>query len=177
MARSFVIGSVVGAIAVTAGGAAAGYHYVSAGRSAEVLAVHAEYRTVRTPRKDCHTVEVTRVRPAKDTHRAVGAGVGAVVGGLLGSQFGGGNGRVLATLAGAAAGGYAGHRVERSVQESQTYTTQEQRCSTVYDSSRVPAGYDVLYQLHGERHHVHMSYDPGQRLAVRDGQVVTDQAD
>ncbi len=172
MSKSFMIGSIVGALVVTAGGAAAGYHYVSAARGAKVVSVKALTRTVKTPRQACHDEQVTRTRPAKDTHQLAGTGVGALVGGLLGNQVGGGNGRVLATVAGAAAGGYAGNRIENKVQQGNTYTATEQRCETVYDSRQEPAGYEVVYILNGQQGRVHMDHDPGASIPVRDGHLV-----
>jgi uncharacterized protein YcfJ len=174
MTKSFVVGSIVGAIVVTASGAAAGYHMVTAAHSAEVISATQVFRTVKTPRQNCHDEQVTRTRPAQDSHRLVGTGIGAVVGGLLGNQVGHGNGRVLATVAGAAAGGYAGNKVQQKVQQGNTYTANEQRCVTVYDSSEESTGYDVVYRLKGEQRRIHMDHDPGTRIPVRDGQIVTE---
>lgn len=174
MNKSFVVGSVLGAIAVTAGGAFAGYKYVAASRSAEVISVKELHKTVKTPRQECHDEEVTRTKPAKDTNRLAGTGIGAVVGGLLGHEVGGGSGKVLATVAGAAAGGYAGNKIEQKVQQGNTYTTTEQRCVTVYDTSEIPTGYQVAYLLNGKEHHVHMDHDPGKTIPVKDGQIVAD---
>jgi len=78
-------------------------------------------------------------------------------------------------VAGVAAGGYAGHEVEKKVQQGNTYTATEQRCATVYDRSEVPAGFDVVYELSGVQHHVHMDHDPGARIPVKDGQIVVEQ--
>ncbi len=172
MDKSFVLGSVMGALVVTAGGAAAGYRIMSGSHSAEVVSVKALNRTIQTPRQECRDEQVTHTKPAQDTERLVGTGVGAVIGGLLGSQVGGGSGRALAAVAGAAAGGYAGNKIEQNAQQRDTYTTTEQRCTTVYDSTEVPAGYDVEYVLNGKRLHVHMDHDPGKRIPVKDGHIV-----
>jgi len=96
-----------------------------------------------------------------------------VVGGLLGHQIGGGSGKALATVAGAAAGGYAGNKIEQKVQQGDTYTSTEQQCATVYDRSEVPDGYEVVYRLDGKEHRVHMDHDPGKRIPVKDGHIVT----
>lgn len=173
MNKSMVVGSVLGAIAVTAGGAFAGYRMLGASESAEVVGVKAIEKTIRTPRQECHDEQVTRVKPAADTHRLAGTGIGAVIGGLLGNRVGGGSGKVLATVAGAAAGGYAGNKIEKRVQQGDTYRTTEQRCDTVYDVTREPAGYEVVYMLNGKRHRVRMAHDPGKSLPVKDGKVVT----
>src|ERR1700692_1151282 len=92
MNKSAVTGFVVGAIVVTAAGAVAGYRVVSASRGAEVVSVKALSKTIKTPRQECHDVQVTRTKPVKDHDRLVGTGVGAVVGGLLGHEIGGGGG-------------------------------------------------------------------------------------
>jgi uncharacterized protein YcfJ len=177
MNKQAVIGSVIGAAVVTTVGAVAGYRVVEASRGAEVVSVKAVSRTVSTPRQECHDEQVTHTKPVKDKDRLVGTGVGAVVGGLLGNQVGGGTGKVLATVAGAAAGGYAGNKIQEKVQQGNTYTATEQRCTTVYDSSEVPAGYDVVYVLNGEHHHLHMDHEPGARLPVKDGQIIVDDRD
>src|SRR5256714_11110881 len=147
MNKSTVTGFVIGAIVVTAAGAVAGYRVVSASRGAEVLSVTAQHKTLRTPRQECHDVQVTKTKPAKDRDRLLGTGVGAVVGGLLGHEIGGGSGKALATVAGAAAGGYAGNKIEQKVQEGDTYTTTKQQCTTVYDRREAPARYQVEYKL------------------------------
>ena len=172
MNKSFMVGSVLGAIVVTAGGAVAGMKYFGGGNSAEVISAKELHTTTKTPRQDCHDEQVTRVKDPKDTNRLAGTGIGAVVGGLLGHQVGGGSGKVLATVAGAAAGGYAGNKIEQKVQQGDTYTTTEQRCSTAYDTAEVPAGYQVVYVLDGKQHHVHMDHDPGKTIPVKDGQIV-----
>lgn len=174
MNKSLIVGLVVGAVAVTAGGAFAGYRMIAGPSGAEVVSAKALTKTIKTPRQECHDEAVTHTKQPKDTNRLAGTGIGAVVGGLLGNRVGGGSGKVLATVAGAAAGGYAGNKIEQKVQQGDTYTTNEQRCVTAYDSREVPAGYDVVYLLDGKRHHVHMDHDPGHEIPVKDGHVVID---
>lgn len=171
MNKSLVVGLVFGAIAVTAGGAIAGYRMVNGG-GAEVVSSKALMKTVRTPRQVCHDEQVTRTREPKDSNRLAGTGLGAVVGGLLGHEVGGGTGKVLATVAGAAAGGYAGNKIEQKVQAGNTYTQNEQRCVTAYDTTEVPNGYEVTYLLGDKQHHVHLDHEPGKTLPVKDGHLV-----
>jgi uncharacterized protein YcfJ len=175
MNKSMMIGSVIGAMVVTAGGAFAGYKMIITAHKATVVSVRELKRTVRSPRQECHDEQVTRTKPVKDTNRLVGTGIGAAVGGLIGNQFGGGNGKVLTTVAGVAAGGFAGNQIQKKVQQGNTYTVTEQRCATVYDSNEVPAGYEVVYVLKGEQHQVRMDHDPGKTIPVKDGQIVTSQ--
>jgi uncharacterized protein YcfJ len=40
----------------------------------------------------------------------------------------------------------------------------------------VPNGYEVEYVLDGKKHRVHMSHDPGKRIPVKDGHIVTEQS-
>jgi len=164
----------LGAITATGAGAVAGYRMMAAPAGAQVVSATAVMKKVKTPRQDCHDEQVTHQKAAKDEHRLVGTGVGAVVGGLLGSRIGGGNTRIVTGLAGAAAGGYAGNKIEEKMQKGNTYTTTEHRCVTAYDTHEVAAGYDVVYELGGSRHQIHMDHDPGQMLPVRDGQVIVD---
>ena len=175
MNKSMVVGAVLGAVAVTAGGAVATYNLVSGPEYAEVLAVKPVKETIKTPRQVCQDVTVTRQKPVQDQHRIAGTAIGAVVGGLLGNQVGGGNGKKIATVAGAVGGGYAGNKVQGTMQANDTYTTTETRCSTVTDTSEKVIGYDVKYQLDGKEGRVRMDSDPGSRIPVEDGQLVLTQ--
>jgi uncharacterized protein YcfJ len=172
MSTSFTVGAAVGAAVLAGAGAVAGYSGVFSPSGAPVLSATELTRTVKTPRQECHDEQVTRTKPVKDENRLIGTGLGAVVGGLLGNQVGGGTGKTLATVAGAAAGGYAGNRIQDKVQKGNTYTTTEQRCDTVYDRHEEPNGYEVVYELKGQKHTVHMDHDPGRRLPLKDGHVV-----
>ncbi len=175
MNKSMVVGAVLGAVAVTAGGAVATYNLVSGPEYAEVLAVKPVKETIKTPRQVCQDVTVTRQKPVQDQHRIAGTAIGAVVGGLLGNQVGGGNGKKIATVAGAVGGGYAGNKVQGSMQANDTYTTTETRCSTVTDTSEKVIGYDVKYQLDGKEGRVRMDSDPGSRIPVENGRLVLTQ--
>lgn len=137
MNKSMLVGSVLGAAVVTAGGAFAGFQLLDREPAfAEVLDVQPMTETVKTSREACHDVEVTHTQQPKDQHKVTGTVIGAVVGGVLGNQVGSGRGRKVATAAGAAAGGYAGNRVQDKMQQGNTFTTTEQRCETVYDLMR-----------------------------------------
>jgi uncharacterized protein YcfJ len=171
MNKSLLIGLVLGAIVVTAGGAIAGLDLLKP-KFAEVLDVAPVTKQIRTPREECSEVAVTRQAPVKDQKRITGTVIGAVVGGVLGSQFGSGDGRKLATAAGAAAGGYAGNKTQQNLQNRNTTTVMERRCKTVFDTSQKVMGYDVKYQLGKQTDTVRMDYDPGERIPVEDGKLV-----
>ena len=172
MNKSMLVGAVLGAVGVTAGGAVATYNMVSGPEYAEVLAVQPVKETIQTPREECRDVTVTRQKPVKDQHQIAGTAIGAVVGGLLGNQVGGGTGKKIATVAGAVGGGYAGNKVQENMQANDTYTTTETRCNTVTDTSEKLVGYDVEYRLDGEVGQVRMDHDPGRQIPVREGKLV-----
>jgi uncharacterized protein YcfJ len=175
--KSMLVGAVLGAVVVTAGGAFAAYSVVSGQKYAEVLAVEPINETIKTPRQVCENVTVTRQKPVKDQHQIVGSVLGAVAGGLLGNQVGGGNGKKIATVAGAAAGGYAGNKVQENMQAGSTYTTTENRCRTVTDTSQKLSGYNVQYSLDGKVSNVRMDRDPGNKIPVKDGRLILSEVD
>ncbi|MBG4632713.1 glycine zipper 2TM domain-containing protein [Pseudomonas aeruginosa] len=179
MNKSMLVGAVLGAVGVTAGGAVATYSLVDRGPDyAEVVAVQPVKETIKTPRQVCKDVAVTRQRPVKDQHQIAGTAIGAVVGGLLGNQIGGGTGKKIATVAGAVGGGYAGNKVQEGMQERDTYTTTETRCSTVHDSSEKVGGYDVKYMLDGKAGQIRMERDPGSQIPVdKNGRLILSQGE
>lgn len=171
MNKSMLTGTVLGVVVATAGGAA-GYKLMTQQQYADVLSVTPVKETVRTPREECHDEQVTHTRPVKDENRIAGTAIGAVLGGVLGNQVGGGSGKKIATVAGAAAGGYAGNKTQQHMQEGDTYTTVEQRCRTVTDKHEKVVGYDVRYSLKGKEDTVRMDHEPGNKIPVKDGQLV-----
>lgn len=177
MDKSLLTGIAVGVAIATAGGAIAGYQMMDHQQYAEVVNVEPLKEKIRKPRQECHDEVVTHKRPVKDENRIAGTAIGAVVGGLLGNQVGGGNGKKIATVAGAAAGGYAGNKTQEHMQDGDTYTTTEQRCKTVTDTEEKVSGYEVRYRLKGKEGTVRMDRDPGDRIPVRDGQLVLNEGD
>ena len=175
MDKSLVTGLTIGAVLAVGAAAFAGLKMMHKDPEyAEVVKVTPLTKTVRAPRQDCHDETVTHQAPVKEQHQVIGTVAGAVIGGVLGHQIGGGTGREIATVAGAAGGGYAGNRIQKNLQDKDTYTTNEQKCATVYDSSQRHTGYEVRYRLNGQESTVKMDHDPGERIPVRDGQLVLD---
>jgi len=171
--KSLVTGLVVGGVIATAAGAMAGYKVLNkTPEYAEVLQVTPLTKTIHTPHQACHDETVTHTKEPRDQHQVLGTVAGAVVGGVVGHQIGGGTGRDIATVAGAAAGGYAGNRIEKHVQDKDTYTTTEQKCETVYEKSEKRTGYEVRYRLGEREATIKMDHDPGKRIPVRDGHLV-----
>ena len=178
MNKSLLVGAVLGAVGVTAGGAVATYSLVKSGPEyAQVLAVQPVKTQIKTPREVCKDVTVTRQRPVQDQHQIAGTVVGALAGGLLGNQIGGGNGKKLATVAGAVGGGYAGNKVQEGMQNRDTYTTTQTRCNTVNDLSEKVVGYDVKYSIGDKVGQVRMERDPGSQIPLdENGKLVLTQA-
>lgn len=176
MDKSTIKGLVIGIVVATAGGAIASYNMLGnkAPDYAEVVNVEELTETVNTPREVCEDVAVTKKAPVKDEHKIAGTTLGAVVGGVLGNQIGGGSGKKLATIAGVAAGGYAGNKVQGNMQDKDTYTTTEQRCHTVTNTSENVVGYSVTYMIGAQEGTVRMNEKPGSRIPVENGQLVLD---
>jgi len=173
--KSLVTGLAIGTVVAVGATAFAGLSMLHKGPEyAEVLKVTPLTKTIHTPRQDCHDETVTHQAPVKDQHQVIGTVAGAVLGGVIGHQIGGGRGRDIATVAGAAGGGYAGNRIQKNLQDKDTYNTTEQKCATVYDTSEHRMGYEVRYRLNGEEASVKMDHDPGERIPVHDGQLVLD---
>jgi uncharacterized protein YcfJ len=164
--RSSLIGATAGALAVTAVAAIAGYQIAKAPAYAEVVSV----QPVTEPREECRDEQVTRTAPTKDPNQIAGTVAGAVVGGVVGNQFGSGSGKKAATAAGAVAGGYAGNKIQEKMQAGNTYTATERHCRTVGQRT---VAYDVTYRLDGRQGVVRMDHDPGSRIPVKDGELVT----
>ena len=134
MNKSMLAGVGIGVAAALGIAGVASMNVFSSGPEyAQVVSATPIKETTKIPRQECRNVTVTHRRPVQDEHQIAGSVLGAVAGGVLGHQFGGGRGRDVATVAGALGGGYAGNRVQSSMQENDTYTTQQQRCKTVYD--------------------------------------------
>jgi uncharacterized protein YcfJ len=176
MNKSLMTGLVIGAVVAVGAGATAGLKMVNSKgpQYAQVLKVTPLTKTIQTPRQECHDETVTHQAPVKDQHQIMGTVAGAVIGGVLGHQIGGGTGRDIATVAGAAGGGYAGNRVQKNLQDKDTYTTTDQKCNTVYDKSQKRTGYEVRYRLGDQESSVKMDHDPGDRIPVRNGKLVLD---
>ena len=173
MHKQLIIGGVIaGGLALTAIGAVAGYRSLDPANYGEVIAVKPAMKTISVPREECRDEVVTRTHSTKDPNQIAGTVAGAVVGGVLGNQVGSGSGKDIATVAGAAAGGYAGNKIQEGMQERNTYEETQRNCETVHDSRQEQAGYDVTYRFDGQEHVVHTDYDPGNRIAVENGEPV-----
>jgi uncharacterized protein YcfJ len=59
------------------------------------------------------------------------------------------------------------------MQEKDVVTSTEHRCRTVNEKSQKVVGYNVTYRLDGKEGTTRMSFKPGAKLPVKDGQVVT----
>jgi uncharacterized protein YcfJ len=172
MSKQMLIGGIIGAVAVTAIGAVAGFQMLDKEEFADVVSVVPVTRTVSVPREVCKDELVQVAAPTKDPKQITGTVAGAVIGGVLGSQVGGGSGKKAATVAGAAAGGYAGNKIQENMQEGKTVTETQRVCNTVQLSHQEPNGFDVTYVLDGQQRVVHLEHDPGERSAIDNGRLV-----
>ncbi|SCM52737.1 glycine zipper 2TM domain-containing protein [Hafnia alvei] len=178
MNKSMLAGVGIGVAAALSVAAVASLDVFSTGpRYAQVLSATPIHESVKTPRQQCRNVTVTHRRPVQDENRIAGSVLGAVAGGVLGHQIGNGRGKDVATVVGALGGGYAGNQVQGAMQNNDTYTSTQQRCSTVYDKSQKLLGYDVTYKIGDQQGRVRMDKDPGTQIPVdRNGQLVLNQS-
>ncbi|WNN50883.1 glycine zipper 2TM domain-containing protein [Hafnia alvei] len=178
MNKSMLAGVGIGVAAALSVAAVASLDVFSTGpRYAQVLSATPIHESVKTPRQQCRNVTVTHRRPVQDENRITGSVLGAVAGGVLGHQIGNGRGKDVATVVGALGGGYAGNQVQGAMQNNDTYTSTQQRCSTVYDKSQKLLGYDVTYTIGDQQGRVRMDKDPGTQIPVdRNGQLVLNQS-
>lgn len=172
MNKSMLIGTVLGMGVATAGGAIGGYQLLKEPTHAEVVRSTPIVKQTKIPQQECHDETVVKQKPVKDQNRIAGKVTGAIIGGVLGHQVGDGNGKKVATVAGAVAGGYAGDKVQKNMQQKDTYTVVEKRCKTVYETREDITGYDVVYRIKGKESSVRMDYDPGQEIPLKDGQLL-----
>lgn len=135
MNKSMLAGIGIGVAAALGVAAVASLNVFERGpQYAQVVSATPIKETVKTPRQECRNVTVTHRRPVQDENRITGSVLGAVAGGVIGHQFGGGRGKDVATVVGALGVDMQVTR-SRAFQESDTYTTTQQRCKTVYDKS------------------------------------------
>jgi len=172
--KQLLVGGIVGAIAVTALGATAGYQMLGSDNYAEVLSVKPLTEMVSVPQEECRDELVSVRHPTQDPNQIAGTVTGAVVGGLIGSQIGDGDGKKVATVGGVVAGGYAGKKVQEGMQDRNVDQVNERVCETTQTSSQQPAGYEVTYLLDGQERTVRMSDDPGRRIPIENGEPVVD---
>ena len=121
---------------------------------------------VSTPREEC-SKEPVQHRAERDytTGRTI---LGGIIGAAIGNQVGHGRGNDAATVAGGLAGAAIGANSAKKDRHSESYTTHETRCRTVYEShseERVE-GYDVTYLYGGETYSTRLPYEPGKRIPV-----------
>lgn len=65
------------------------------------------------------------------------------------------------------------NQIQGSLQESDTYTTTQQRCKTVYDKSEKMLGYDVTYKIGDQQGKIRMDRDPGTQIPLdSNGQLI-----
>jgi uncharacterized protein YcfJ len=115
---------------------------------------------VNVPRQQC--VDVPGVVRAQPT--GIGALVGGALGGLAGNQIGAGAGRAIATGVGAIAGLVAGADIEAANAPSVPVTTTQ--CNYAQTTESRIVGYDVVYELGGQRYTTRTLQDPGSRIAL-----------
>ncbi len=170
MLKGILVGGAAAATFAAVG--VGGYKVLSKPTHADVIAVKEIKETVRTPREECTEVQVRQQAPVQDQHRVAGTVAGGVLGGVLGSMVGGGTGKTLATVGGAAAGAYAGNTVQGNMQKNDAHMVTQTRCKTVNVMVEKLVGYDVTYKIGDKQDLVRMDHKPGEKIPLKDGQLV-----
>ncbi|MES2992287.1 MAG: glycine zipper 2TM domain-containing protein [Pseudomonadota bacterium] len=148
------------ATAAAALGAAGTAPAAFAADQADVVSSTPVYATVAVLRQACsNEQQVVQRAPS-----GAGALIGAIAGGLIGNTVGGGFGRAAATGLGAVAGSAIGNQIEADGQPAAAAPVR--RCQTVTRLEDRVVGYDVMYEVAGQRYSTRLARDPGTRLAV-----------
>jgi len=174
MNGKIILAGVVGAALATAGMVIAG-KALTRPEHGDVVRVHPRIEQVSTPREVCRDVTSTR-HVRREDNLNNGTLIGALVGGAVGNRHGGSN-RDAATVLGAVAGGFAGREIDRRKVRSEPVTQTTRRCNTVADVQEEIAGYDVTYEVDGERRTVLMDRDPGDRVRLAEVDAIAQRQD
>lgn len=142
--------------AAAAAGAACAPSAAFAAEYATVVASTPVTATVPVQRRSCSESQQF-VQPAPS---GAGALIGAIAGGVLGHGFGGG----LGTGIGAVLGSAIGNQVELDAQGAAAMPVRQ--CQNVTRLEERTVGYDVMYEVNGQRYSTRMARDPGARFAV-----------
>ncbi len=147
-------------LAAAAVGAAGAAPAVLAADDATVVSSTPVFAAMAVPRQTCaDSQQIVQRAPS-----GAGALIGAIAGGVLGHHLGSGFGRAAATGLGAVAGSVIGNQIEADGQPATAVPVR--RCQTVTRHEERVVGYDVMYEVAGQRYSTRMARDPGARLAV-----------
>ena len=155
MNNSVLAGIIVGGVVLAAAGsivATSGYNPLQ--KYATVVAVEPAFDTTRTPRQVCGD-EATLAAAS-----------------LLGASLPGEE-TVAATPVPPPAPAPAKPHPETPVKAGSADADVSTECIVVYDTSSTEAGFDVTYELDGTQKVVRMDHDPGKRIPVENGVLVT----
>ncbi len=155
MKKLLVVFGTMLVVAATTITAVAGYSLLDAGEYVEVISVNPAWTTLHTPIDGC--VELSR-QSDHTSNSGVRRSV-PIAGALIGS---------LENRHGSKDD--APHALENSPELAQAAPMGPEGC---YETRQVKSGYEVTYRFNGEVHIVDMDFDPGRRLPVVEGQVVT----
>ena len=166
MSKMMIVGSMLGAAAITALGAVA-TNYTSSKNNqpqwVEIVSSKALTETSTEPQQQCTTKKIAKTAPVQDQHEIAGTVIGAVVGGVLGNQIGGGSGKAAATALGIFGGAILGNNIE-GAPTPQTQTVQNCTYQNVFEN-RV-TGYNVTYEFNGKQYNVQLPRDPGPTIKL-----------
>ena len=146
-----------GALALVLGGACVA---AAAAEFATVVSATPVSAAVPVLRQKCFDSQaLVQTQPS-----GAGALLGAIAGGVIGHNLGSGFGRAAATGVGAITGSVIGNQVEANA--TPPLDVPVRRCRSVTRTEERVLGYDVMYEVAGQRYSTRMARDPGRQFEV-----------
>ncbi len=173
MKKKILMGAAIGTAAVLSAGATAGYLAWKNPAYAEVVGVEPVTRVVTTPDKACRSAKVAQRKPVADENAVAGIVIDGMAGGMVRHQDVDNAAGAAATRADLLRGDSTGDQAQKKMQERDKYSAGALHCRAGNRVSTKVVAYDVRYRLYGKTTKVRMDHDPGQRLSVKNGKVVT----
>jgi len=172
MKKKILMGAAIGTAAVLSAGATAGYLAWKNPAYAEVVGVEPVTQVTTAPDRACRRAQAAQRESAREEERIAETVIDGMAGGVVKRQDAKGERTPVSTRVDLL-GGESGNRNLDKLQEKDTYAAGGKRCRAGSRVSMKVIAYDVRYRLHGKTAKVRMDHDPGQRLPVKDGKVVT----
>lgn len=128
---------------------------------ARVLSSTPVLAQVSVPQEVCY--DELQSREARTS--GAGALLGAVAGAAVGNAVGKGSGRAVATGVGLIGGAILGNHIEGRGRPAETHTVRTCEQETRYENKVV--GYNVTYEVNGQRYSTRTPHEPGTTIAVQ----------
>lgn len=128
---------------------------------ARVLSSTPVLAQVSVPQEVCYD----ELQSSEARTSGAGALLGAVAGAAVGNAVGKGSGRAVATGVGLIGGAILGNHIEGRGRPSETHAVRRCEQETRYENKVV--GYNVTYEINGQRYSTRTVHEPGPTIAVQ----------